>query len=216
MRPDAAMDRRIVVPVRTELQIAPFEGPTGIKPAERRFVTNSDDPTPRLAVPADWTKRARCLNDWKAFAAPGDDMGRVEREPSPTVSARLCGRGTDNPCPVLEVCLSTALEEEGTASTAFRAGVRGGLNPAQRYKRALETSEDTCPAGHLRSEHSIRRPDDRWECQECKRIREEREVVCSCGHRGQWNSIRVHQRRKGCSGFATVLHAPTDEETRDG
>lgn len=42
-------------------------------------------------------------------------------------------------CPVIEACLAEALAEEGGKSPAYRYGIRGGLNPAERRGRYRST-----------------------------------------------------------------------------
>lgn len=74
--------------------------------------------TPRMAVPAGWTREARCLGDYSFDETHGMKAGQA---------AQLC-----EGCPVLAQCLAAALVEEHGLSAGSRYGVRGGLSPKER------------------------------------------------------------------------------------
>lgn len=149
------MDTRITVPVRTDLQVSPFEGSQGIK-VKSRPMRSDGKKTFELIKPASWTTRAACLNDWKAFA--GDS------EPSRVVAPVLCGG-----CPVIDQCLSSAMTEEGEVGANQRGGIRGGKTPTERFEMANEGRK--CPKGlHDFAEHVRVRPSGARYCVVCERL----------------------------------------------
>lgn len=153
----SALDRKFVVPVRTELQVSPWEGPTGIRVASRHAVTDGSR-TILFANPPTWTEEANCLNDWKAF-----DDGGVSSE----VAKGLCSG-----CPVIDRCLSDAMAEEATLTPAFRSGVRGGLNTKERF--ALAVGDKSCDQGHLFKQFGKIRASGTPYCGECARMDDKR------------------------------------------
>lgn len=89
--------------------------------------------TMTLAVPAGWTREAKCIGSFDLFdisvgLRAGEAMSRCEG------------------CPVIEECLSAALAEEGDLSAGNRYGIRGGLSPKERALVALADRE--CSRGH--------------------------------------------------------------------
>lgn len=192
MSKDGALDQRFVVPVRTDLQVSPWEGPTGIGSADRRMVTEGGK-TFQLAVPAQWTKEAKCLDDWKAFAG--------EHDPSPAVAKVLC-----DGCPVIEECLAAALEEEGDIAARFRAGVRGGLTPQERYDRVKPASKP-CKRNHG-PEYRKTRSNGFTYCGECdriagaRRVRVRIECPAGCGKMILKQNRRTHMKSMACQNAA--------------
>ncbi|MCP3817804.1 WhiB family transcriptional regulator [Streptomyces sp. A3M-1-3] len=74
-----------------------------------------------LGHPDDWRTLAACAGMAELFI-PRDERNADSSEPK-----RIC-RG----CPVKTTCLTEAMKEEKGADQHRRAGVRGGLNPAER------------------------------------------------------------------------------------
>lgn len=103
-----------------------------IRPVQRPERTEGGR-TLQLAVPAGWTERAKCAGNSYAFddavgLKPGEAMGRCAG------------------CPVIEQCLSAAMEEESGLSAGYRYTVRGGLSPKERADMA--TAQRECERGH--------------------------------------------------------------------
>ncbi|MFZ3494595.1 WhiB family transcriptional regulator [Streptomyces sp. 5.8] len=73
-----------------------------------------------------WADRARCKNRLAEFEA-SEDAARA-----------MC-----EACPVRAQCLDVALEEEGQSTSAYRDGIRGGLDPRERA--ALARGEQPVP-----------------------------------------------------------------------
>lgn len=148
-------------------QLKPHEGFTQnaiTRRAEPKFKTAPEDTTPFLARPAEWTKQGLCVDRISLFDEPN---ARIFH----TVVAPLCAA-----CPVKDICLATALEEEGDEGPAFRSGVRGGLRPRERARLAQVRPEQpaACSKGHSMSgEGEAYWNADRrhWACAECKRQR---------------------------------------------
>lgn len=97
--------------------------------------------TLQLAVPAGWTAKAKCIPakpnpKVKDFIAVDKAVGLKETE----AAARCAG------CPVIEQCLSEAMEEESGLSAGYRYTVRGGLSPKERAD--LATAQRECERGH--------------------------------------------------------------------
>lgn len=69
----------------------------------------------------DWRDHAACTGKGDIF------LPRNESNASSTEPKRICAA-----CPVQQQCLDSAMEEEGAADQFRRAGVRGGLTPAER------------------------------------------------------------------------------------
>lgn len=89
---------------------------------------------PDTLTPAyDWRRDAACLGHGDIFLPP-----HTETDPSPFQARKLCDR-----CPVWKACLDSAMTEEGTADQYRRAGVRGGLTPAERAARARNPNPAT-------------------------------------------------------------------------
>lgn len=112
---------------RTENQLKPFEGfrPEEIGTRASRTLTRGDSsPTMQFAKPPEWTETPgiKCEGRWEEF----DDDG-----PSPVShlkAAELCSG-----CPVIERCLSDAMEREGWRAGRERGGIRGGVTARGRY-----------------------------------------------------------------------------------
>lgn len=127
-----ALIRAVTVTTETtEQQVRAHERPTAIKLHQHRMSRHTDDHTPILGLPPEWTREAACLDDWKAWD---------EAETNPSLAHQLCAA-----CPVRDLCLSAALAEEGMVSARERAGVRGGLTPWERYR--LARGDVKCPKG---------------------------------------------------------------------
>lgn len=133
--------------------------------AEPKFKSASDGEGEFLAAPPEWTKQALCLDRTREFDDPDARTFHLTVKP-------LC-----EACPVRDICLSSALEEEGDEGPAFRAGVRGGLRPRERARLAQSRPEqpDWCPKeGHSMSgegEAYWNANRKNWACAECKRQR---------------------------------------------
>ena len=94
-------------------------------------VFDNDGPLARLPQPPSWMTEQDLpchgnVDRW--FAVP---RGRSANRRA----AELCSG-----CPVIDKCLSFALEREGNAAANHRYGIYGGKTPAQRY--ALSKSVD--------------------------------------------------------------------------
>lgn len=166
-----------------------------------------------LATPPNWTQDALCLDDWKAFAPAGPELGEPrEHEPSKDVAEQLCAG-----CPVIGDCLADAMAEEGDLPPAFRAGIRGGLTASARFALSLKAPkrgrkvhrtahapagathpDATCPSGHRRAEFGYY-DGSRWRCDKCREIADAAITTCSCGKVARRNTIATHRRRKGCA-----------------
>ncbi|MFD4943058.1 WhiB family transcriptional regulator [Streptomyces sp. NPDC058409] len=79
-----------------------------------------------IARPADWRANAACRRYPDVFLPP-----RSEGEGRPGQARQICAT-----CPVRPECLTSAMTEEGNADHHRRAGVRGGLTPAERASLA--------------------------------------------------------------------------------
>lgn len=90
--------------------------------------------TLQLAVPAEWTKQAKCVGDFVTFT----NLDRLR----PGEAGGLCAG-----CPVIAECLSAAMSEEHGLSAGNRYGVRGGLSPKERAELAF--AERECERGHV-------------------------------------------------------------------
>lgn len=108
-------------------------------------------PNLTMAVPAPWTKDAKCIDMFVLY-----DADRMEDK-----AAEMCAG-----CPVIEQCLSAAMEEEGTQGARNRYGVRGGLGPEGRAKLALASR--TCGRGHVGQTVAYANRDT-LRCLECER-----------------------------------------------
>lgn len=110
--------------------------------------------TLQLAVPEGWTAQAKCIGNFYAF---DDAVGLKEGE----AAARCAG------CPVIEQCLSAAMEEETGLSAGYRYTVRGGLNPKERAE--LEAQQRPCGRGHTgkRVWQEVKNGRSYWRCQQC-------------------------------------------------
>ncbi|MER6198001.1 WhiB family transcriptional regulator [Streptomyces sp. NPDC001586] len=84
------------------------------------------------AKAGDWTTHGACVGRLKAFEA------------SEAAAKRICAA-----CPVTAECLAAALLEEGRKNQYYRAGVRGGLNAAERAALALPEPRKTPAVGEL-------------------------------------------------------------------
>lgn len=167
-----------------------------------------------FAEPPAWTQDAPCQHEW-----PHPD-GREHKSPwdsdymSDKKAAELCAD-----CPILEACLSAAMEEEGELIARNRYGIRGGKTPKQR---AMLAAPAECGKGHVG--HMVSNTDARvkisWVCLECKRIasrewrakatpeqlerkraytreRNKRRVQCpQCGGEFAINALSRHLERK--------------------
>lgn len=158
-----------------------------------------------LATPADWTLAAECIG-----------MHDVFDEPNARTFDKIVKPICDG-CQVRDLCLESALEEEGDLPAVFRAGVRGGLRPPERSRLALERVgmpeiPETCAArGHaMRVEGGAYWNDSRrtWVCSACHRQNKAdrkaggeggfAEVPCpDCGSVLMRASLRRH-RRESC------------------
>lgn len=72
-----------------------------------------------------WRDHAACIGKGEIF------LPRDERNGSSTEPKRICAG-----CPVQHQCLDAAMKEEGGVDQFRRAGVRGGLTPAERAAAA--------------------------------------------------------------------------------
>lgn len=131
--------------------------------AEPKFKT-AGPATAFLAAPPEWTKHGLCVDRDLLFDDPDARTFHTTVKP-------LC-----EACPVKDICLSSALEEEGDEGPAFRSGVRGGLRPRERARLAQVRPDRpaACSKGHSMSgEGEAYWNADRrhWACAECKRQR---------------------------------------------
>lgn len=90
-----------------------------IRPAVRDPKRDSDQHTFVLARPPAWSEGVPCLGDFARF---DESVGLKAGE----AAARCAG------CPVIEECLSAAMEEERGLSAGSRYGIRGGMSPKER------------------------------------------------------------------------------------
>lgn len=82
----------------------------------------------------DWRDRAACLGLDPLFDTVVDhreDLAAARK------AVDICAT-----CPVTQVCLDDALEEEAGLPTRGRHGIRGGLTPAERRKLDTATPAD--------------------------------------------------------------------------
>lgn len=145
-------------------QIRPHEGftPEAITlRAPFTLVSETDLPDPVLGTPAAWTTQASCLGDLR-FA---EDDGLEALKP------------TCRACPVKDICLSTALEEERWANGSplegsERTGIRGGLTPRERTHATIPRPA-SCKAGHRMTDDTSRLNWQRgtWVCKTCVNAR---------------------------------------------
>lgn len=77
--------------------------------------------TETLAPASTWVDDAACLAHFATFFPQQENDADTER------AKRIC-----QVCPVRQACLNAAMAEEKSAETVVRAGVRGGLTPAER------------------------------------------------------------------------------------
>lgn len=119
-----------------------------------------------LATPADWTLAAECIG-----------MHEVFDEPNARTYEKIVKPICDG-CPVKDLCLQAAMEEEGNLSSSSRAGIRGGLRPLDRALIAQEARgyperPSVCPKrGHpMSGDGEAYWISDRnsWSCAQCKR-----------------------------------------------
>jgi len=75
----------------------------------------------------DWRTRAGCSDADPTVFEP-DDRG------TPVPEAWDTPRAICNACPVIAQCLEDALGAEGRKAASARFGMRGGLNPEERYR----------------------------------------------------------------------------------
>ncbi|MFB6517459.1 WhiB family transcriptional regulator [Streptomyces sp. NPDC056401] len=89
-----------------------------------------------------WADRARCKNRLQEFEA------------SEAAARSMC-----TPCPVRVQCLADALEEEGQATSSYREGIRGGLDPRERagLARGEQPVPDDTPGNREEAEKFLRR-----------------------------------------------------------
>lgn len=120
-----------------------------------RAVTETAQHTQRLAAPPDWTAQGLCVGDWRPWDT--DQM-------SDKAAAALCAG-----CPVIEACLTAAMEAEGDLVARNRYGIRGGLTPKARA--LLVVQEKTCPSGH------VGRFDAHGDCLECRMERHRAKIA---------------------------------------
>lgn len=113
--------------VHTTAQLRPFDG---FKAEEIHLrdplgtITADASPTMRLAVPPDWTHR----DDLPCTKLVPRNHGKDPFDTSDDEeAARLCAG-----CPVRELCLRDALEDEGDLSAGSRNLVRGGFTARAR------------------------------------------------------------------------------------
>ena len=90
--------------------------------------------TLQLAVPAGWSRQAKCIGDFARY----DEIERMKAGQA----AELCAG-----CPVIAECLSSAMDEEHGLSSGNRYGVRGGLSPKERA--AIAFADRECERGHV-------------------------------------------------------------------
>lgn len=102
-----------------------------IRPAARDPKSDGER-TLQLAVPQGWTVQAKCIGDPRFDESVGLAAGQA---------TQLCAG-----CPVIEQCLSAALEEEHGLSAGNRYTVRGGLSPKERA--LVEWGDQECARGH--------------------------------------------------------------------
>ncbi|MFJ1695730.1 WhiB family transcriptional regulator [Streptomyces sp. NPDC088252] len=89
------------------------------------------DTLPRAA---NWADYGACRGHGDIFLPP-----YTERDAAPGLARQICAG-----CPVRSECLTAAMTEEGNADHHRRAGVRGGLTPAERVVLARRI-RDTPP-----------------------------------------------------------------------
>lgn len=93
-----------------------------------------------FATPPTWTEDAICQHEWPHPMARAHksmwDADHLNEE----AAASLC-----EGCPIIEACLSAALEEEGTLIARHRYGIRGGKTPKARAALAAPAE---CSKGH--------------------------------------------------------------------
>ena len=164
-RTDYTLPTRKLEHTPTRLQVQPHEGfhPETIRPrAPYTLASDTDRPDPLLAKPAAWTTQALCLGDLR-FS--GDD-GLEDLKLACAI------------CPVKDICLTTALEEERWESGVplngdERTGIRGGLTPRERvalmFPRPARCRNDL----HDMTDDSSRLNWQRatWECKPCMNAR---------------------------------------------
>lgn len=107
-----------------------------------------------LAVPSGWTSGAKCIGDFAKF---DDTMGLGPGD----AAARCAG------CPVIEQCLSAAMEEEGDVSAGHRYGIRGGMSPKERAEYAAQLRP--CGRGHTHQRvwQEVKNGRSYWRCAAC-------------------------------------------------
>ena len=83
-------------------------------------------------VPAGWQRNGACLrHDPEDF------------DPAPPVPDRVAAaKAVCDRCPVLAICRETALQEEGGMAARWRATIRGGLTPEERYRIYLDRQQE--------------------------------------------------------------------------
>lgn len=95
----------------------------------------------------DTATRAHHWRDNAACSGLGDlFVPRDEKSADANEARLICGR-----CPVRQECLDAAMKEEGQTDEYRRAGVRGGLTPAERAEMAARFPSDTPTAEDLKS-----------------------------------------------------------------
>lgn len=94
------------------------------------------DTTPPTAPPSAWQTRAACRGAELGWFIPDDNAVA----PSYARGRALCAR-----CPVREACLTDAMDREGNTAADHRAGLWGGLSPAQRANLAAVRTPRTAP-----------------------------------------------------------------------
>lgn len=192
----------------TTLQVKPHEGftPEAIKPhSSREYVAGEGPKAVFTAEPPDWTKQAKCVGMWELFDEPTAAQFHKIVKP-------IC-----DSCPVKDLCLQSALEEETEdgrpVGPQFRAGVRGGLRPRERVRVAIGAPKGRCEQGHDYAETGayLRCDGVRWKCAECNRVQkrarrarlrelgipdpDKRPVACGeCGKTISANSMTRHLR----------------------
>ncbi|MGW2580816.1 WhiB family transcriptional regulator [Streptomyces virginiae] len=75
------------------------------------------------------------------------DLAACRNRPAEFAADEAAAKGICAGCPVTAECLAAALQEEGTAAPAYRADIRGGLDPHERAARAGYQRVKDAPAG---------------------------------------------------------------------
>lgn len=123
-------------------QVRPHHGfkATALAGARKGFVGEPEERTPIMAKPPGWTETAKPCDPPANLLSPDEqriwmDMWDLSRGQGDERATELCSG-----CPVIEQCLSAALEEEVGMAAQYVFLVRGGMTPKARVALAKQES----------------------------------------------------------------------------